>query len=77
MERYFELMTIINELTIKNLDYKIRKLLKLRSQNNTNKIVKLTHIEIAQITGTSRVVVSRILKKLEHKISIPRGEVEL
>ena len=79
MERYFELMTIINELTFENLDFRIIKLLKLRSQNTTKKIVALTHIEIAQITGTTRVVVSRILKKLENKnkIIIRRGEVEL
>tara|TARA_B110000208_G_C11672746_1_gene395848 strand:+ start:385 stop:936 length:552 start_codon:yes stop_codon:yes gene_type:complete len=79
MERYFELMNIINELTFENLDFRIIKLLKLRSQNSTKKIVALTHIEIAQITGTTRVVVSRILKKLENKnkIIIRRGEVEL
>jgi CRP/FNR family transcriptional regulator len=79
MERYFELMTIINELTFENLDFRIIKLLKLRSQNDTKKIVRLTHIEIAQIIGSTRVVVSRILKNLEYqnKIIIRRGEVEL
>ena len=79
MERYFELMTIINELTFENLDYRIIKILKFRSHNDSKKIVKLTHNQIAKIIGTTREVVSRILKKLEkeNKIIIHRGEIEI
>ena len=79
MERYFELMTIINELTFENLDYRIIKILKFRSHNESKKIVNVTHNQIAKIVGTTREVVSRILKKLEKesKIIIHRGEIEI
>ena len=79
IERYFELMTIINELTFENLDYRIIKILKFRSHNESKKIVNVTHYQIAKIVGTTREVVSRILKKLEKesKIIIHRGEIEI
>ncbi|MCF6172827.1 MAG: Crp/Fnr family transcriptional regulator [Campylobacteraceae bacterium] len=65
------LATLIEDLKFKPLKQRVLKFLKSK---NTREI-KITHNAIAQNLGTSRVVISRILKELEKekKISLGRG----
>lgn len=79
MERYFELMDTIKEITFDNIETRILKLLTTNSENLRSRHIDITHKQIAQILGTTRVVVSRILKKLETQgdIKLLRGAIEL
>ena len=61
MDRYFELIGT-NALTFENVEARILKFLKFRSENNSIKALQLTHQEIGEIAGIPRVVVSIILK---------------
>ncbi|NOX15751.1 MAG: Crp/Fnr family transcriptional regulator [Epsilonproteobacteria bacterium] len=65
------LATLVEDLKFKPLKYRVLKFLKSKN----TKEIKITHEEIAQNLGTSRVVVSRILKELEKnkKIRLNRG----
>ena len=55
-----------------NLEERILYLLKCRAQREGSDVIQLTHQQIANFVGSSRVVVSRILKEVE-----TRGEIEL
>lgn len=59
----------------KKLDERVLQWLRVQ---NTNKI-KTTHENIANELGSTRVVISRVLKELEHQgnIVLSRGEIEL
>jgi CRP/FNR family transcriptional regulator len=79
MDRYNELLDRIHEITFGNIELRIIKLLKMEFQNNQENKIELTHLAIANKLGTTRVVVSRILKKLEKekKIKLNRGSIQL
>lgn len=77
-ERLDNVITIVNELAFKQVDIRLaEKLLKLTS--NGNSLIKLTHQELASDIGTSREVVSRILKDFEQRsiISLSRGVIKI
>lgn len=73
--KFNALTTLIEDIKFKRLDQRILQFLKSKG----NSIVELTHEEIANELGTSRVVVSRTLKDLEHKMQIKlhRKKIEL
>ncbi len=63
--RYEELLKTINEIAFKNMDERLEfYILKYVKQFGT--IVNLTHQDIAKDLNTSREVISRLLKKMEH-----------
>lgn len=72
LNRYTELLDVLLELSFKNIDDRIHNYLKEYSERNVSTSVKRTHQQIANELGTTRVVISRILKDMES-----RGEVEL
>lgn len=69
-QRYADLIDTINHLLFHKLDQRVIDYLKERQQLKNQKILKLTHRQIAHELGTAREVISRILKKLEadHKL---------
>jgi len=73
--RFASLTNLINDIKFKRLDVRILEWL----QKQNNKIVETTHEHIANELGTSRVVVSRVLKELEEKknVILHRGKIEL
>jgi CRP/FNR family transcriptional regulator, anaerobic regulatory protein len=73
--RFEELTSLINDIKFKRLDTRIIEWLK----KQPNQLIEITHTQLATELGTSRVVVSRILKELEQKgmIILHRGEIEL
>jgi CRP/FNR family transcriptional regulator, anaerobic regulatory protein len=79
LSRYNDLLNTINEITFENIEGRIIKSLKKEAGSSLNNKVAITHQELANKLGTTRVVVSRILKKLEHegKIKLMRGEIHL
>lgn len=77
--RYIELLNTINDLSFKQIDKRVYNyLIQYRHQYGENR-VKLTHQKLANELGTTRVVISRILKELEKQgqIKLMRGEIEL
>jgi len=69
------LAQLINDIKFKKLDTRILEWLKAQNKNS----IQTTHEFIANELGSSRVVVSRILKELEKsgKIALTRGAIEL
>jgi CRP/FNR family transcriptional regulator, anaerobic regulatory protein len=64
-KRFEELLDVVNAIAFKNLDERLLQFLKKKSEVGNTKILNLTHEQIAGELGTARVVVSRLLRKLE------------
>jgi CRP/FNR family transcriptional regulator len=63
--RYEELLKTIHEIAFKNMDDRLEFYI-LKYVKQFGKIVNLTHQDIANDLNTSREVISRLLKKMEH-----------
>lgn len=77
--RYSELLKVLEEITFKNIDQRVRSYLREYADRNVTTSVKRTHREIANELGTTRVVVSRILKDMESMelVELRRGLIKL
>jgi len=73
--KFHTLTTLIEDIKFKKLDSRIMSYLKNKNKN----IIETTHETIANDLGTSRVVISRILKDLENKkfIQLQRGKIKI
>jgi len=73
--RFEELTSLINDIKFKRLDVRILEWLNKQSE----KTIEITHAQLATELGSSRVVVSRLLKELEQKgaVALHRGKIEL
>ena len=67
MNRYNELIESIESLTFDNVETRIVKLLNKMCKTEGKTKIQITHQKIANLLGTTRVVVSRILKKIENE----------
>ena len=77
--RYENLIDSIDLLVFKKFDERLIRYLKDKSKITGNPVLRMTHQEIANDTGTLREVVSRTLKKLERDglISLTRNEIKV
>ncbi|NRB52044.1 MAG: Crp/Fnr family transcriptional regulator [Saprospiraceae bacterium] len=77
--RYTELLNTINDLSFKHIDERVYNYLVQYRHRYGEDRVKLTHQKLANELGTTRVVISRILKDLEKQgqIKLMRGEIQL
>lgn len=77
--RFEELLQTIDELAFNKMDDRLWSYLQNRSEAIQSKLLEITHLEIAKELGTSREVISRLLKKLEHqrKITMARNSIAL
>ena len=73
------LLESIKDIGLNKIDIRLKKYLIKKSEISQNKTVYLTHKFIANELGTSRVVISRILKKFEKggKVELSRGSIKL
>jgi len=73
--RFEELTGLINDIKFKKLDTRIVEW--LHKQGTT--MIETTHEQVATELGSSRVVISRLLKELEQKgtVTLHRGKIEL
>ncbi len=62
----YESVRTANKLMFEPLDVRLADLLHEKLENNPERSINFTHEDIAKELGTTRVVVSRLLKKLEH-----------
>ncbi|MFV8226106.1 Crp/Fnr family transcriptional regulator [Christiangramia aquimixticola] len=77
--RFSEMLETIDALAFLNMDQRLIRYLRDKAKINRNENVLSTHQEIAYDLHTSRVVVSRLLKKLENdgRISLQRNQIKV
>lgn len=75
--RLNELLHTVDSIAFKNLDERLVEYLKKKSEVTNDNRIRSTHQEIAYDLHTSRVVVSRLLKKLEKmkKLELHRSHI--
>lgn len=73
--RMNDLAQLINDIKFKKLDERVLQWL----ENQNEKLINTTHESIANELGSTRVVISRVLKELEKngKVTLTRGAIEL
>ncbi|PRX50706.1 Crp/Fnr family transcriptional regulator [Salegentibacter salegens] len=77
--RLNEMLETIDTIAFMNMDQRLMKYLQDKAKINQNEIIAATHQQIAYDLHTSRVVISRLLKKLEidGKIKLQRNSIEI
>lgn len=78
-KRFEELLEIVNAIAFKKVDERLLMLLYKKQELTGNKILTITHEQLANELGTARVVVSRLLKQLEEigKVTLGRNKITL
>ncbi len=71
-KRFEELLEIVNAIAFRKVDERLLDLLQKKKQVSGSNTLQVTHEQLANELGTARVVVSRLLKKLEE-----RGQLQL
>lgn len=66
-KRFSDVMNMVNDAVFHRLDKRVLNYIRQQISVTGNNPVKLTHREIANSLGTSREVVSRVLKKIENE----------
>lgn len=66
-KRFSEVMNMVNDAVFHRLDKRVLNYIKQQISITGNNPIKITHREIANNLGTSREVVSRVLKKIENE----------
>lgn len=77
--RLSEMLDTIDTIAFMNMDQRLMKYLLDKAKINQSEIIAATHQQIAYDLHTSRVVISRLLKKLEidGKIKLQRNSIEI
>ena len=78
-ERTIELLESIDSIAFLKMDERLLKYLKDKAMVNHNDMISVTHQDIAHDLHTSRVVISRLLKKLEidGRLKLYRNQIHL
>lgn len=78
-ERLSSLVNLVSGFAFDRLDLRIACWLNQQYERNCGKPIQITHNELAQELGTTREMISRILKEFEHKrcIQLARGRIHL
>ncbi|MBS1664885.1 MAG: Crp/Fnr family transcriptional regulator [Bacteroidetes bacterium] len=77
--RYNELLSLFSSVAFNNIEIRIANYLTNRCDRQQSNRVPITHLELANVLGTTRVVVSRILKRFEQegKVKLLRSSIEV
>jgi CRP/FNR family transcriptional regulator len=77
--RFRDLLNTIDNIAFRNMDERLEEYLFAKSQATQSKIINITHHEVATELGTSREVISRLLKQMEkkNKIVLGRNKIEV
>ena len=78
-QRFNELLKSLESVAFHKLDERLVKYLKQKAKVSGKSAIQLSHHQIAEELGTSRVVISRLLKQLENdkKLVLYRNEIKL
>ena len=71
--RMVELLKAIDSITFKKLDQRLEQYLHEKANVSRKKELQITHLEIATDLNSSRVVISRLLKKMENEGTLQLG----
>ncbi|WP_205514566.1 Crp/Fnr family transcriptional regulator [Longitalea arenae] len=79
LSRFTEMIKSIDEVAFKKMDERLINYLKEKSKISGSSVINLTHQQIGDDLGTNRVVISRLLKKLENekKLLIYNKQIKL
>ena len=79
LSRFTEMIKSIDEVAFKKMDERLINYLKEKSKISGSSVINLTHQQIGDELGTNRVVISRLLKKLENekKLLIYNKQIKL
>ena len=79
LDGFTEVVKSIDDIAFKKMDERLVGYLKDKSKISRSALVNLTHQQIADELGTNRVVVSRLLKKLETdgRLLLYRNQIKL
>jgi CRP/FNR family transcriptional regulator len=79
LSRFTEVIKSIDEVAFKKLDDRVVTYLKEKSKVTGSSLINLSHQQIADDLGTNRVVISRLLKKLEidKKLLLYRNQIKV
>lgn len=72
-KRFEELLSVVNEVAFKKMDDRILHFLKEKQKLTGSSEISITHQELSEELGTSRVVVSRLLKQMEGEGMVKLG----
>ena len=77
--RFTEMIKSIDEVAFKKMDERLISYLKEKSRITGSSVINLTHQQVGDDLGTNRVVISRLLKKLENdkKLLIYNKQIKL
>jgi CRP/FNR family transcriptional regulator len=77
--RFTEVIKSIDDVAFKKMDDRLANYLKEKSKVTGSSLINMSHQQIADDLGTNRVVVSRLLKKLEidKKLLLYRNQIKL
>ncbi|MBC7696017.1 MAG: Crp/Fnr family transcriptional regulator [Burkholderiales bacterium] len=78
-QRFNELLKSLECIAFQKFDERLIKYLKAKAKVTGKNAIQLSHKQIAEEMGTSRVVISRLLKQLENdkKLVLYRNEIKL
>jgi CRP/FNR family transcriptional regulator, anaerobic regulatory protein len=79
VNEFLDVIKSVDEVTFKKMDDRLVNYLKGKSKIAGSTVINLTHQQIADDMGTNRVVVSRLLKKLEtdKRLILYRNQIKL
>jgi CRP/FNR family transcriptional regulator, anaerobic regulatory protein len=77
--RFNELLMMIDQIAFQRLDERLVHYLKEKSKTSHSAVINLSHEQIAIDLASSREVISRLLKRLEHekKVILYRNQIKL
>ena len=77
--RFEELLQVVNSMAFDKLDQRLEKLLIQKAELHHTKTVQTTHQQLADELGTTREVISRLLKQMENEgiVVLGRNKIEL
>lgn len=78
-DRFNEMLNTIDQIAFQKLDERLKYYLQQKAKHTGSKLLNLSHEEIARDLATSRVVISRLLKKLENDdlLLLYRNQIKL
>lgn len=78
-KRFEELLEVVNSVAFKKMDERILNFIQKKCSNSDSNVIQITHEQIANELGTSRVVVSRLLKQMEEEgfVILGRNKITL
>ncbi len=78
-QRFEELLNVVNSIAFQKMDERIWQLLMKKSELSNSKEIQVTHQQLADELGSTREVISRLLKQMEKTgiVSLGRNKITL